>query len=240
VLDFLRSLAPQNLDAKSSAVGALPSRFEIDQPLRVTPAASMPAAISDEPRTDSQPALPQPTHLAPLDEREDNRRVHGRDVRVDVEPRRTEYDRSRTEARPSSDAARVPAASVDAMTRRVTEVPTLRERPTSPNEIGPTLPPRVPRVAAPVREAIAIPAMARPPSTPQTNTTPLSPHVVAARVTTRGESRPVVHVTIDRVDVRVPSSTERSKPLPRRPSPSSPSLSDYLRSRQSDRRGGRS
>jgi hypothetical protein len=96
-----------------------------------------------------------------------------------------------------------------------------------------------PTVRSPVRDAIAAPARVPAPSATRTSAAPLSAHAVAARVMTRAESRPVVHVTIDRVDVRVPASAERPKPSARRSPSASPSLSEYLRARQSDRRGGK-
>ncbi|MFO1086053.1 MAG: hypothetical protein U1E21_15925 [Reyranellaceae bacterium] len=58
---------------------------------------------------------------------------------------------------------------------------------------------------------------------------PLSDTVVAARTRAPREERPVVHVTIDRIEVRAPAAPKavaerrKSRPLP------SQSLADYLR-----------
>jgi len=58
---------------------------------------------------------------------------------------------------------------------------------------------------------------------------PLSDAVVAARPRSPREERPVIHVTIDRLDVRVPAAPNaaaerrKARPLP------SQSLADYLR-----------
>lgn len=67
-----------------------------------------------------------------------------------------------------------------------------------------------------------------------TRAAPLSPAVVAGRVMAVREQAPVIHVTIDRLDVRAPARAEPARQRPR-PQPTV-SLSDYLREGSS---GGR-
>ena len=67
-----------------------------------------------------------------------------------------------------------------------------------------------------------------------TRAAPLSPAVVAGRAMAVREQAPVIHVTIDRLDVRAPARAEPARQRPR-PQPTV-SLSDYLREGSS---GGR-
>jgi hypothetical protein len=67
----------------------------------------------------------------------------------------------------------------------------------------------------------------------------MSSRALAARITPHAEQAPIINVTIDRIDVRAPAAPERAKPSARsRPSPPNQSLSDYLRGREPERRGG--
>jgi hypothetical protein len=67
----------------------------------------------------------------------------------------------------------------------------------------------------------------------------MSARALASRPAQRSDSRPVVHVTIDRIEVRAPAAPERPKPAPRsRATAPSVSLSDYLRAPEPERRGG--
>ena len=72
------------------------------------------------------------------------------------------------------------------------------------------------------------------PEAPVTRAAPLSPAVVAGRAMAVREQAPVIHVTIDRLDVRAPARAEPARQRPR-PQPAV-SLSDYLRDGSS---GGR-
>lgn len=61
---------------------------------------------------------------------------------------------------------------------------------------------------------------------------PLSQAAVASRSVDKTPVRPVVHVTIDRIEVRMPPAPARAAPAARyRVVPASPSLGDYLRQR---------
>jgi hypothetical protein len=240
MLDFLRSLAPRNLDGKSSAVAALPSRFEIDQPLRSMPVPSLPANSSDDAVSQPELVLSPPPPRAEPDEIEDDSHGEARVARAPVD-RPLEHAQRNPEVHVRSETSRSPIVAANSMTPRVSDTPgRSRERSTAATpekRSAPALP--APAVPSPTREAIAAPSRGPAPTAARTSAAPLSAHAVAARVATRAESRPVVHVTIDRVDVRVPAAAERSKPSARRSPSASPSLSDYLRARQSDRRGGR-
>ncbi|MGH8445496.1 MAG: hypothetical protein ACREVL_09515 [Solimonas sp.] len=79
--------------------------------------------------------------------------------------------------------------------------------------------------AAPLQRAIPARASA-------THPAPLSEAAVAGRTTADRGVRPIVHVTIDRIDVRAPREAPRATPAPRRAKPeSSVSLADYLKVR---------
>jgi hypothetical protein len=72
------------------------------------------------------------------------------------------------------------------------------------------------------------------PERPVTRAAPLSAAMVAGRATAVREQAPVVHVTIDRLDVRAPAQAEPARQRPR--AQPTVSLSDYLRQGSS---GGR-
>jgi len=71
---------------------------------------------------------------------------------------------------------------------------------------------------------------------------PLRESTVAQRAApARGETPTIVHVTIDRVDVRAPPAPAFTPSLNQKPrAMSTVSLSDYLRQRDSARNGGSS
>jgi hypothetical protein len=66
---------------------------------------------------------------------------------------------------------------------------------------------------------------------PAARSAPISPAALASRVTAERELRPVVTITIDRIEVRAPREA-LPQPAPRRPKPAaSQSLADYLGAR---------
>lgn len=88
----------------------------------------------------------------------------------------------------------------------------------------------VPPPQAPTGQHPPVPPQAEIPALPQSTVTraaPLSPAVVAGRAMAVHEQAPVIHVTIDRLDVRAPVRAEPARQRPR-PQPTV-SLSDYLR-----------
>jgi hypothetical protein len=69
---------------------------------------------------------------------------------------------------------------------------------------------------------------------------PLSQQALASRVLSQSDRPPIVHVTIDRVDVRAPAAPERPAPRTRSRTATAGSLTDYLRARPAGRQGGTS
>jgi hypothetical protein len=100
-------------------------------------------------------------------------------------------------------------------------------------------------IGEPAERPQPVPAAQRPPAplhvevqtlpeAPVTRAAPLSPAAVAGRAIAAREQAPVIHVTIDRLDVRAPVRAETARQRPR-PQPTV-SLADYLREGSS---GGR-
>lgn len=69
---------------------------------------------------------------------------------------------------------------------------------------------------------------------------PLSDNTVAQRFSAqRPEAPAIVHVTIDRIDVRMPAAAQASQqPTPKPRAASAVALGDYLRQRDRARNGG--
>jgi hypothetical protein len=261
MMDFLRGLAPQHVNSSSSASPALPSRFETDRPLRGGRAEDQSRGLKPS-RYELSPDADLSASVEPLGNDDRSRGVEpspddppgDRDRRVlSRGPKPSRY--ADNDSRDGSDEDRtVPRARVlvlgdtslarhgesDAgVSRRLTSDATLADA-TPPlaavqgpdiRRLGPA--PLLPRDVAAVRAAI-------PESTSAAHRAePLSSDAVAARATPRAEPRPVVHVTIDRIEVRMPPAADRPKPpASARRSSASESLGDYLRARQPDRRGG--
>jgi hypothetical protein len=101
------------------------------------------------------------------------------------------------------------------------------------------------RLVSPVPTAAVVPAAARPAPRVEAPSgvrafahptrgalspaRPLSNATLAARLDQRSEQRPVIHVTIDRIEVRAPAAAACAVPLPKSRAVSGVSLSDYLR-----------
>ena len=90
------------------------------------------------------------------------------------------------------------------------------------------------RIIAPPVRSDATPTITTPPQPPlapppRSDAAPLSESAVAARIAAPADAAPVIHVTIDRIDVRAPQA-ERPAPSPKaaRRQPAV-SLGDYLR-----------
>jgi hypothetical protein len=71
-----------------------------------------------------------------------------------------------------------------------------------------------------------------------TVTAPLTARALAMKAPAAADQRPVVHVTIDRIDVRAPAEAAAPKPPSRPRATTSVSLNDYLRGYDERRRGG--
>ena len=121
----------------------------------------------------------------------------------------------------------------DAPLQRPAAMPQAGEaRAARPDDIA--LPPPTVRIIAPTRRHDGTPTITTPPvpflaPQPRPDAAPLSESAVAARIAPPVDAAPVIHVTIDRIDVRAPETTRPAAPArPTRRQPSM-SLADYLR-----------
>jgi hypothetical protein len=241
--DFLRDLSPHRAHHASRAVPLLPSPFEATHPLRAVRGDSAPPGLEDDsvavvrrsaaPLRDS--SMPAPASS--------QRPAISADIAASVERPLSTL--------PNDPPAR-PSQSIDA------------PLPATPSPIVTRLPRHTMPVAAPhhtAREATPVSAALSSPSigadttrpsrerahpeisvasTLLTVEPPMSSRALTARVAPRTEQAPIINVTIDRIEVRAPAPPERAKPSTRsRPSTPNQSLSDYLRGREPERRGGR-
>lgn len=237
MMEFLRGLAPQPANDAARAVAVLPSRFESVWPLRATPAP--PASTRVEPAAAALPAIGIASATASISPAADSvaerpvptptRRTHGGHVESTTLPSVARAVLGPPADSPHPERAR-PSRPVDsALPRHAARFASTLgvSRSTS----------RTASVRA--TDSPAAPVAAGLPVAPRH--APLSANALAGRTTQGSERRPVIHVTIDRIDVRVPASPDRPKPSPRsRAAPPSVSLTDYLRPRESGRRGGAS
>jgi hypothetical protein len=234
-LRTLRTLAPSHAAAKTRAVPVVRSRFEDSRPLAHPPAAHL--------ETSALESIAEPREMAG---------IH-RAITRSVEPARDDDAASQmpadrnvvttTESRVTlSRVAEQPSVPSTPQPLSVHAVPATREA-AERRERARAVPrgverPAILRAAQPVSAPLSIaPSMPEPVGSPAARG-PLSSGTVAARSESRSDGRPIIHVTIDRIDVRAPSVPERASSRPRSRSNTSASLSDYLRSRQSSRSGG--
>lgn len=258
MMDFLRAIAPHHGNARHRAVAAVRSRFEADRPMQSVSSAN-PGGNGDEHDVVAEPRpvegvvshtvaprIVAPRAEAPADS------VHLTVGQVDLSDARHQVEPSRAEARsvvdiplPSTEVAPVvdiPSPSTQlAGVRRVPVRDVTNERPrTAATRTEPVISAltRLPdsAEAMPAVPAAAALALARHAAVPER---PLSRQAVLSRVEQPGERRPVVHVTIDRIDVRAPAAPERTVPRNRpRSASSNGSLAEYLRTKQPGRTGG--
>jgi hypothetical protein len=231
MMEFLRALAPSHATAKTRAVPVLRSRFDDRWPLTRLPAVHVetPAQSSqaeNRERVATSPAITRSVERA----REDSEvaatsadraivtQADGR-VTMPLAPEPLSVLSTRETVAGAEHAIAVPRVVDDAL----------------------ALPRATQRLSVPLRAAAVPAGVTMPePAAPAPARAPLSSNVVAARAESRSDARPVIHVTIDRIEVRAPSAPERPSSRPRVRSTTSASLSDYLRSRQSSRSGGSS
>jgi hypothetical protein len=237
MMNFLRALAPSHATAKTRAVAVVPSRFEDSDPLVHLPAANVAATPVPDPAED----LRDVTRVG-VSAREDNT---GRPTPADRDvviaairgPVATSPAPDQTHARSTSQPldVRAAAGTLEGAERadHARPVPYANERLPFPRGAQPVGTPLPAPAAASSRHVVDV-------AEPRHDRGPLSSSAVAARVASRGETPPVIHVTIDRIDVRAPSAPERAESRPRPRSNATGSLSDYLRSRQTARPGGSS
>ena len=224
MMDYLRRLAPAHADARHRAVVAPRSRYEIDQPIRAVPRADAPEVERDEPVV-----ARAPRQLNPIDRRLEIEDLSAALVRPLLEPLRAAR-RSRPDAivashhELESPIGAMPVESGMLPRATVTALPTLPPAAGLPSSQA---------VSEPVRAALA--------SRPEQRSVdhgPLSQQALASRVVPQSDRPPIVHVTIDRVDVRAPAAPDRPAPRPRPRATTSGSLTDYLQTRQRRRGGG--
>jgi hypothetical protein len=233
-MDFLRCLAPAGNGA-SRAVPLLPSRFAAEQPLRAV--SSPPDTIRDHSEADMPDGAREAPVLSTFDQGIDAPRG---------EPARTQPRAERQrEATPPGHRERASHEHAGPSDRRDRMPP-----PRPPDETESAGPLSSAR-AAPGRDrraAIAPTASLTNPGRPRESdaapllrhahsavvasavASPLSAIAVAARSAARADNRPVIHVAIDRIEVRTPAAPSRSAaPVPKRTRAAGVSLSEYLR-----------
>ena len=227
----------------------LPSRFTGMRPLHYVPvpppAAAEPLEAESRPNAADAPA--RPAMASP--ERFEPHPVEGGD--------RVPTRRQRDELNPRAAADATPLASVAARVERLTppddrrglDIPRLRESPLSSPHLPDTRGRQIDRDAPPGQSRTAGPAFqtqrARTDSprvtvarAPNALPAPLSPAAVATHAARQANHRPVIHVTIDRIDVRAPASPPAALPARRRAAAPRTSLSEYLRGGSRSGSGG--
>jgi len=246
MMDFLRGLAPKPHTDTSCAVAVLPSRFAMERPLSAVPAASASVeAIGTESKSQivdehRRQTVAQLGSDAPTGWRTSTTTA--------VDPQAVQGS-----ATDRIEAGR-PIASVPLGRDRGTAIPGARARSAAPADLLPgegldaARSPAVPALMGLRDEPRAVPTMAGTPPLVVRSArahdsdaaayvplaaraqAPLSAATVASRIVSRVEERPIVHVTIDRIEVRAPASPQHATPraktranLPRL------SLGDYLR-----------
>ena len=211
MMDFVRRLAPSLRRATARAMPALPARFE--EPVAASdPFAEVAATASSGPgreRSDVAFATVEPTPAAPS---------------------------------PTEGPRTAPAGTATVGRVRAVQAPPRddRARPatTGPHRVA-TEPADVPRpsIRKPDRpDATSASIAASSTGSRTTNPRPIREAALSVRTDPRPDARPVVHVTIDRIDVRAPAPAPRGADrAPRaRPGPSV-ALADYLRGPAADK-----
>jgi hypothetical protein len=252
MMDFLRRLAPSREPAAGRAVAVLPSRYASDHPLRAAPSASM--TTEDEGAQDFR--SPSPHAVAPpaVDSAAAHQTV-STEAALPPPAARTDAGRVPLDRSDSRGISRPPrrgpadGTAFDVAVRRHVEdaQPDDRARePAAPRRVEPA-----PREAAFAAEVLPVSPAPRRRRTPPTSAVlPVSmasaaagiPHpAFPARVRLPADPPTVIHVTIDRIDVRAPATPQSSAASARsRTSAPSVSLGDYLRARRPGRAGGAS
>jgi hypothetical protein len=235
MMNFLRQLAPAWARDATRAVAALPSYFERVAPLRlaaVTAASSasseatplrasetthVQAADTGGADRDRAPRTPVPVHR-----RSGDQIGEGHSATCDLAPR-TSDERERLTGRHAATSRQAVAPDTAApiahtRSRVIADIPAGARAATGSS----------PRVRLPeTPKMLLAPAQ------------PMSQAALAGRIARETRQPPVVHVTIDRIDVRAPTPAERAAPPSKRQTAApSVSLGDYLRARGPTRTGG--
>jgi hypothetical protein len=254
--EFLRDLSPHRAHDATRAIALLPSLFEAMHPLRtarVTPEqaehSKWELSVQGVPFAPIAPVHAAAVASASLDHvAAATADVSAADVSVATPPQSGVMPAPR-----ASDAHRPPAPRIGTPIPRTTTLPRAIQAPQAARGIDPEHPITSEVVAAAAKMVASVSGVPvdaasapvrTPPAAPRDASsrivqTPMSARALAFRPAQRSDSRPVVHVTIDRIEVRAPAAQERPKPSPRsRATASSVSLNDYLRAHEPERRGG--
>jgi hypothetical protein len=222
-MDFLRALSPHAERATPRASAILPSRFAGTRPLHYVPVPPPVAAeqLEAESRPNdvdapARPAMASTGRFEPIPV-EDGDGVATR--------------RQRDDANRKAAAGPTPSADV---APRLRELPLASPRlpDTRGRHVDGDAPPRQSRTAAPAfqtQRAHTDPPRVTVAQAPNAAPAPLSPAAVATRAAQQTNHRPVIHVTIDRIDVRAPASPPPALPARRGAAAPRTSLSEYLR-----------
>jgi hypothetical protein len=238
MMNFARRLAPVRDTDATRAVAVLPSRYGGDEVLsahsRAAPAGDG-ATRAGATRTD---------RVAGDGTAGTARRIAG------AAPLRDEVPAQRDQARPAPGRGNVPPSSAQdrgarASSQRPADAASSHAGATTPTQATTASTPRsddrldAARAQPGYAAAVSIGTVHLTPSqapaiAPRAARQPLSDAVLAELVARAGEPRPVVHVSIDRIEVRAPAAATppAAAPRPRRTAPSV-SLGEYLRQRKS-------
>jgi hypothetical protein len=242
MMEYLRALAPHHAHARHRAVVALRSRYDIDQPIRVAPRAVAPEVEHDEREAESsrervnQPARPlEIDGVSPSLVADDEPRPRAR--RKSVAPAPSRAASASVASHPELETA---VRTVPVENETLLQLPVTNQRPHPPPFVG-SRPSE--RTTQPVPAAVPIPreSVAEASRLEQRSggyNGPLSQLALASRVVPESDRPAIVHVTIDRVDVRAPAAPDRPAPRTRSRTATTGSLTDYLRARPAGRQGG--
>lgn len=255
-MDFLRRLAPLPEGDTTRAVAALPSRFASESPLRAPAVAakskpiSKGVALARIPRLTSasgtmhtsadsagahRPLQPEPAGQSAIERLVTDPRPLAMSRPADAAPAHRE---GRYESIAPRSTVRPQTQGIDAEGPRQV----MHSGPRGPElEAYAGFITETSAVAAAPVQPQRMPSVGSAPVVPTRMVSPLSEAALATRTTQAREQRPVIHVTIDRIEVRAPASPER-RAAPVKPRAASPtvSLSDYLRARGPTQPGGAS
>ena len=237
MMDFLRGLAPHHGNDATRAVPAVPSRFESDQLLRAVPPRTQPRDVAEEPETSGANRVSAPRMSSDLEPIPGG--ASTRQSGAVSPPARTTTPAS---AQPSVSPRPLPPTEISVRPASAADVGRAQSwmRPV-PAELAATARSTTGSPHEPADREMHAPATAHTASPRHATAVPeapLSRQRVEAHVEQRADRRTVVHVTIDRIDVSAPSTTDRTKPpaRSRRVTPSQP-LTEYLRARHPGQRG---
>lgn len=234
MMDFARRLAPAAAADATRAVAVLPSRFGGASPVRQDAAASpLDAAAVPVATTSQRPSRsvdPSTSHVATMHTHEP------RGEATPSTPPARDADLSSPAATPSHRGADSAAATLRSL---------LSDMPGHSARVSPSPAVRSARDHAASGEDAATGAMRLTTASPAFTSAqtaprqPLSEAALAARNTQAASApRPIVHVTIDRIEVRAPATPSKPAPAPPpRAAAPSVSLGDYLRQRTPQRGG---